>query len=839
MVPGGICHGGLLFDSAISLNSTVQEPQHGTIQINADGSFTYTPNANYVGLDWFTYTMIDAHGDVSPCATVFFNVANGVANIDWANYGNAWSATGEGLDATLDMAAQESPGKVVPLDTAVNDDGVPGFADGYGLYGNSDWQDETTQLVPVGIRLPPGFDVTTGRIDIEYSDSDPAAVTRSGSGATVDPYQYQLPQDGGALRLWAYPNTMGGSNRERTSQSLSEYDPSNPNDANLGFYVPAGVYDTSEFAHAGWCIYMDGGLGFYIERVRPSVNGAENTITVSFDPDGSGNWSTPVAVYVADPPTLNIDALNASAGLPDLGQDGNLSQSLEQYSNQIQADASQPGKIIVVNDNLINGVPAFADGVGGTPWSDDDDSQFVPLIVTLPQDTDMSKATLQFAYDGSDPSNIEVDDSGPDKSYLPAPGTLRLWTENGDQPRNDHGIADASPGDYITPNTPFPAFDLKWSDVPDTMDQEAVIYVEAVRPSLATGDQTITLGVDVDGTGALISGGLARLTAVQDTVPDYSGSGLARVAQGADGGNPMANAFSGSVRLSDGIVNYATTDFSVPGTGFAATVSRIWTDQPGLVVNPSFGNGEIMTQLPYLIQATGSIIAVIDGQPYYFDQVSTGVYQERFFGLEKLTYDSTNKQYQFVDTTGRRIVFNDFTIQDDTDPTKGMYERGAMESVTDANGNTITVTGHDELGNTTQVTEGDDVFTYAYASVGDYAERLTSVSLARNGQTIAQAEYTYCAVDDPSGAGADLKQVRVWTSASNRAPLQEVDGSYYRYLSNAFSNFGVTLALSGRRLVRGCNGASLRAARCQRVRRRRHVGRPDRLVQSFGLRKQH
>ena len=88
-------------------------------------------------------------------------------------------------------------------------------------------------------------------------------------------------------------------------------------------------------------------------------------------------------------------------------------------------------------------------------------------------------------------------------------------------------------------------------------------------------------------------------------MPDYSGSGLAGVAQGADGGNPMSNAFSGAVRLSDGIVNYATTDFSVPGTGFARTVSRVWTDQPGLVVNPSFGNGEIMTQLPYLIQATG------------------------------------------------------------------------------------------------------------------------------------------------------------------------------------------------------------------------------------------
>ena len=78
------------------------------------------------------------------------------------------------------------------------------------------------------------------------------------------------------------------------------------------------------------------------------------------------------------------------------------------------------------------------------------------------------------------------------------------------------------------------------------------------------------------------------------------------------------------------------------GTGFARSVGRVWTDQPGLVVNPSFGNGEIMTQLPYLIQATGSIIAVIDGQPYYFDQVSPDTYKERFFGWSSLRSGTTS-----------------------------------------------------------------------------------------------------------------------------------------------------------------------------------------------------
>ena len=277
---------------------------------------------------------------------------------------------------------------------------------------------------------------------------------------------------------------------------------------------------------------------------------------------------------------------------------------------------------------------------------------------------------------------------------------------------------------------------------------------------------------------------------MQDTVPDYSGSGLAGVAQGADGGNPMSNAYSGAVRLSDGIVNYATTDFSVPGTGFARTVSRIWTDQPGLVVNPSFGNGEIMTQLPYLIQATGSIIAVIDGQPYYFDQVSANVYQERFFGLEQLTFKSANDQYQFVDTTGTRIVFNGFAIAERRQPAQGMYRAG-RHAVGDRrrrqhdHRDQVRFPGQHDPGDRENINQpaGRRLFTYAYHVGGQQRRAAQQRHPGRNGHTIAQAQYTYYAADDPNGNGndGDLEQVRVWTSAATAAPSSEVDGSYYHY----------------------------------------------------------
>ena len=49
-------------------------PANGSVTVNADGTFSYTPDANYNGPDSFTYTITDADGDVST-ATATINVA--------------------------------------------------------------------------------------------------------------------------------------------------------------------------------------------------------------------------------------------------------------------------------------------------------------------------------------------------------------------------------------------------------------------------------------------------------------------------------------------------------------------------------------------------------------------------------------------------------------------------------------------------------------------------------------------------------------------------------------------------------------------------------------------
>lgn len=51
-----------------------RQPKRGTVTIEADGTFTYTPKKNKVGVDSFTYTATDPAGNVSRQATVTITI---------------------------------------------------------------------------------------------------------------------------------------------------------------------------------------------------------------------------------------------------------------------------------------------------------------------------------------------------------------------------------------------------------------------------------------------------------------------------------------------------------------------------------------------------------------------------------------------------------------------------------------------------------------------------------------------------------------------------------------------------------------------------------------------
>ena len=159
--------------------------------------------------------------------------------------------------------------------------------------------------------------------------------------------------------------------------------------------------------------------------------------------------------------TLEIDATNTSNNMPDiLPQTGVFNASVAQYTQSIQANP--PGKIIVVNDadTGSHGIPDFAGG------------QRQPLLRqqrlrALGRDAarghQSDSTELEFCYSGSDPNNVVNVGTAGSSAYQAAPGSLRIWTENGNVPRNGAGINNG--GMYITPNTEFKASLLGWSPV--------------------------------------------------------------------------------------------------------------------------------------------------------------------------------------------------------------------------------------------------------------------------------------------------------------------------------------------------------------------------------------
>lgn len=66
-----------------------QPPKRGTVTIEADGTFVYTPNKNKVGEDSFTFTVTDEAGNVSLPATVKINILKPTEAMSFADLENS------------------------------------------------------------------------------------------------------------------------------------------------------------------------------------------------------------------------------------------------------------------------------------------------------------------------------------------------------------------------------------------------------------------------------------------------------------------------------------------------------------------------------------------------------------------------------------------------------------------------------------------------------------------------------------------------------------------------------------------------------------------------------
>lgn len=71
-------------------------PLHGKLQLTntVTGSYTYTPNESYVGIDSFEYTACDKYGNRSESAKIYLNIKEAKSNIVFSDLDGHWAQYG-------------------------------------------------------------------------------------------------------------------------------------------------------------------------------------------------------------------------------------------------------------------------------------------------------------------------------------------------------------------------------------------------------------------------------------------------------------------------------------------------------------------------------------------------------------------------------------------------------------------------------------------------------------------------------------------------------------------------------------------------------------------------
>ncbi|WP_038033329.1 Ig-like domain-containing protein [Thermopetrobacter sp. TC1] len=145
------------------------QPQHGTVTRNPDGTLTYTPEAGFTGTDTFTYVLEDANGGRDE-ATVTVNVGNddgGVPEIVGPGGGSGGSGGGggtggSGLPVIMDPVEVTDGETITPIDAGsafTDPDGQPLTFSGLGL--------------PEGLSIDPATGVITGTLPNDASAEGP------------------------------------------------------------------------------------------------------------------------------------------------------------------------------------------------------------------------------------------------------------------------------------------------------------------------------------------------------------------------------------------------------------------------------------------------------------------------------------------------------------------------------------------------------------------------------------------------------------------------------------------------------------------------------------------
>lgn len=202
-------------------------------------------------------------GPAGGCSdAVHFQVLQSDLDIDSGNE-SEFNATGWDDDEDRMEDDDTLPGKYIGVnDGDMDRDGIPNFADGYDLYGESG--SEGGSFTPIALELKEPIDLDTAKVKFIYSCSDPKDVTLTPAPTPADSDKY-VPAPG-HLRIW---KRDGLENRKMAEVNAD------------GDFIKSGEqYDAEDLGfESGRSVIL------YVEGIAPSDEMGDQRIQVEVTPD--------------------------------------------------------------------------------------------------------------------------------------------------------------------------------------------------------------------------------------------------------------------------------------------------------------------------------------------------------------------------------------------------------------------------------------------------------------------------------------------------------------------------------------------------------------------------
>lgn len=686
------------------------QPQHGTLTLNADGSFTYTAESTYTGVDTFTYRAEDGEGGQSAATTVTLNVNavpeavndsytaiedtelvvtvnDGVLDNDTDANGGTLTATvvTQPQHGTLTLNANGSFSYV----PAANFSGTDGFS-----YTVSDGQGGTSNVAAVTITVTP------------VNDAPVSA-----------PNEYAVPEDG-ALGIPANQGVLA-NDTDADGDLLTATVVTQPANGSLTMsadgafaYTPdAGFSGTDTFTYQANDGTVDGPVTTVTIRVVAPPNVVNDSYTVAEDTLLTVNVATGILSNDTDPENDDFTAeviAQPAHGTLSMSPDGSFTYQPEEnfagtdsFTYRASDGVAVSGvATVTITVTPVNDVPSgvadqYTVAPGGTLTVDaasgvlDNDSDADANNLTAIAVTQPANGTLTLLTDGSFTYTPNASFTGTDTfTYRPNDGTV------------DGNVTTVTIAVAIAPTAVADAY---------TVNEDTLLTVNVA-------DGVLDNDTDPDST---------TLTAIAVTQPTNGTLSLA--ADGSFTYQPDPN-FSGTdsftYRASDGVANSSIATVTLTVTAVndapAGVADQYVVGQGGSLVvavatgvldNDTDADNDNLTAVEVAGPSSGTLTLAADGSFSYTPIAG-------FTGSDSFTYrpndgtvDGNVTTVSITVTAAPTAVADTYTVDEDTLLTVNAAN-GVLDNDTDPDSTVLTADVVDQPTNGTLTLNDDGSFTY-------------------------------------------------------------------------------------------------------------------------------